>query len=591
VAAAALCYFALAVLVTFRLWAHPSGTIVGGNPYDADQSAWFLRYAATAVAHFHLPALTTTALNAPDGIGLMWNPSIPLPALVLAPLTLVAGPQVSLTLLMTCGFAGSALSMFCVLRSWGVRTAAAAIAGFGYGFSPAITHSALGHYDLQFAVLPPLIVSAAFRLLTNTWRHTAVRTGIWLGVLVAAQLFIDEEMVMEIALALIIAVVVLALSRPREVVAHARQAVSGIAAAVGALVVVASYGLWTQFFGRIHGTGTIYLVDWYKNDLGTFIEPSSLEFFHTSGSAAFAARFQGQPAEYLGYIGVPALVVMTVLAMACWRVLAVRVMAVLFVLLSLLSLGPTLMVNGHDYLWLKLPWYWVETKPLFGSAVVDRFSIIADGAAMAVLAFGLRATENVEWPRLRAALDWRRGTGGLAALAVAVLPLMPRPLASSPVTPLPPGWAATFAWLHLPPGAPVLVLPAPSATNTDAMRWQADTGEPASLYGGYFIGPAWNGILYVDGDGLAAPITTLNQIWSDPYTGGPAPQPPRRADLLAQLVSWHPAAIVAVTSPVSSLARYLDSVLGQPTTVTSTVLSWRRLLARRARTLGPHPRP
>ena len=42
-----------------------------------------------------------------------------LPGVLLAPVTLVFGPQVSLTLLLTVGFAGSwPLAMFAVLRRW-----------------------------------------------------------------------------------------------------------------------------------------------------------------------------------------------------------------------------------------------------------------------------------------------------------------------------------------------------------------------------------------------------------------------------------------------------------------------------------------
>jgi hypothetical protein len=579
---AALCYLALAMLVTIRLWHHPSSTEVAGNPNDADQSAWFVHYCATQLAHFRIPALITDALNAPQGIGLMWNPSIPFLGVVLAPLTLLAGPQVSLTVAMTCGFALSALALFCVLRSWGARTIGAAIAGFGYGFSPAVLHSAIGHYDLQFAVLPPLIVSAALRIVTLTYRRHPAVTGIWLGALVTAQLFVDEEVLLESAIAVLIAVLVLALSRPRLVPDHAWRAAPGIAVAIASVAVLASYGLLTQFFGRIHGSGNLYLTDFYKNDLAGFVQPSAMQLFRTQTSMAFASRFQGGQAEYLGYIGWPALIIMLVLAVIYWRVLAVRVSAVLYVLLSACSLGGTLLLNGRDHTWLKLPWYWVETKPLFGPAVVDRFSLVADAAAMALLAFGLfpPRQEGEETATAPSAVPWWQelrewGWAPLAVMLIAVLPLLPRPLPASQVESLPTGWQATFNALRLPANAKVLVVPVPTGDMTYTMRWQADTDEPVSLYGGYFIGPAWNGLLYIGGNGLPTPIADLNQLWMDPVDNGPV-HGPKRTDLLDQLSSWQPAAIVAVTSPDSPLAHYLASVLGNPTVTTPTVLGWRR---------------
>ena len=56
-----------------------------------------------------LPALITDGMNAPQGISVMWNTFMPLPGMLLAPVTLLAGPQASLTVLMTIGFAGSRL--------------------------------------------------------------------------------------------------------------------------------------------------------------------------------------------------------------------------------------------------------------------------------------------------------------------------------------------------------------------------------------------------------------------------------------------------------------------------------------------------
>src|ERR1700689_1065600 len=178
---AGLYYLIGAVAVTMWLWRDPASRIVAGNPYDSDQFAWFFRYDAAAVAHLRLPALITTAMNAPQGISLMRNTAMPLPGVLLAPLTLVAGPQASLTVLMTLGFAGSAVSMFATARRWEASTAAAGLAGLVYGFSPALIQSSAGHYDLQFAVLPPLIIDAALRLLAGrcgTGRRGPARRGV-----------------------------------------------------------------------------------------------------------------------------------------------------------------------------------------------------------------------------------------------------------------------------------------------------------------------------------------------------------------------------------------------------------------------------
>jgi hypothetical protein len=226
------CYLLAAVAVTSRLWADPASRTVAGNPNDADLFAWFMRYVATAVAHGRLPALVTAAMNAPQGISLMWNTSVLLPGLLLTPVTFLAGPQTALTVLMTAGFAGSAASLFLVLRRWNVSTGAAALAGAVYGFSPALLQAGTGHYNLQFAVLPPLIVHMGLRLCIRSGRsspRTVVRDGLVLGLLVTAQLFTGEELLMLAGITGLLLLVVLAASRPREVSGRCGPAAAGLA--------------------------------------------------------------------------------------------------------------------------------------------------------------------------------------------------------------------------------------------------------------------------------------------------------------------------------------------------------------------------
>src|ERR1700730_3167295 len=181
------CYLMGALAVAARLGASPARRMPVGDGQDVNMFAWFLRYSATAIGHGRLPALVTTALNAPRGVSLMWNTSFLLPGTLLSPVTLLAGPQVSLTIALTLGFAGSAASLFWVLRRWGASISAAALSGAVYGFSPAMLNAGFPHSHRQCAVLPPLITDAVLRLVTA--RGRSIRVGGWLGLLCAAQLF------------------------------------------------------------------------------------------------------------------------------------------------------------------------------------------------------------------------------------------------------------------------------------------------------------------------------------------------------------------------------------------------------------------
>ena len=569
-------YLVGAVALTMWLWRDPASRIVAGNPFDADQFAWFFRYDATAVAHLRLPALVTTAMNAPQGISLMWNTAMPLPGVLLAPLTLLAGPQASLTVLMTLGFAGSAVSMFAIARRWGASTAGASLAGLVYGFSPALIQASAGHYDLQFAVLPPLIIDAALQILTGRrgpGRQAAARCGIRLGLLAAAQLFIAEELLLDAAVAAVMITVVLAVSRPGAVASRIRDIATGTGAGIAVAAPIAGYPLWVQFLGPLRQHGSSFAADFYKNDLAGFVVPPPSMLAHTAGSAAFAARFQGGLPEYLGYLGWPMLAVLAVVAAWSWRRLPVRATAVTFAALSVLSLGGTLLADGREHEGVALPWHWLQALPVAAAVIPDRFSIVADGAAAALLAFGLDAARS----------RWPARTGLIAtAAAIAILPLVPRPLPAANATPVPAGWTAAFAALRLPPGAGVLVVPIPERTYTAPLRWQADTGVPAAMYGGYFMGPTWSGQPATDGNGLSSEAQYLNQLWaqsSGVSVAAVATVPaiglyPDAAQMRAQLAGWRPAAVMAVVNPRSALARYLTGLLGPPTVTDGGVLGW-----------------
>jgi hypothetical protein len=594
---AAACYLLAALAVTLWLWRDPASRTVAGNASDADQFAWFFRYDATAIAHLRLPPLVTTAMNAPHGVNVMWNTFMLLPGVLLAPVTLLFGPQSALTLFMTAGFAGSATAMFAVLRRWDASTACAALGGAVYGFSPALLHAAIGHYDLQFAVFPPLIIDVGLRLALG--RVNAVRGGLWLGLLVTAQLFITEETLLGTAIAGFVLAAVVAASRPRAVAGKLRTLAGGLGIAACVVGVIAGYPLWVQLFGPLHQHGSPFTPDFFKNDLATFVVPSSYLLFHTAGSAAEASRYQGHLPEYLGYLGWPLLIAGVAAMAVWWRRLPVRSAGVTFGVLAVFSLGGTLLFGGHEHAAIKLPYYWLQGLPMLSSALPDRYSIEADGAAAALLAFAADAAVPAfaafaarRLPGL--ATGWRPAAVVLSCAALTVLPIVPKPLPAADATPLPPGWSAVFTSLRLPASAHVLVVPIPMSTFTEPLRWQADTGEPGSLVGGYFMGPDSNGRGYIDGTGTPAASLYLNAIWlksiqglpSSLVAGVPPTAYPRSKGFVkvkavtdtamrAQIAAWRVTVVVAVTKPDSGLGQYLTVLFGRPVAAAGDVLAWR----------------
>jgi hypothetical protein len=555
------CYLAAAVVVTARLWADPAGRLQVGDPHDVDLFAWYMRYAAAAVSHGRLPALVTTALNPPQGVNLMWNTSLLLPGIVLTPVTLLAGPQTSLTVMLTLSLAGSAAALFFVLRRWGAGVSAAALGGAVYGFSPALINSGIGHYHLVFAVLPPLMIHTLLRLLTG--RGKAVRTGAWLGLLLGAQVFIGEEMLVYTAVACLVLTVVLALQRPRAALERIGPATLGLAVALGVALVISGHALWVQFHGPLTERGAAEF--FWSTNLSFFVSPTGNVLFHTSASALAAQNTHLGTPEVLAYLGWPLIVVLAVAIIWFWRDARVLAAAVTFLVLEVFSLG----AGSQPYVSGKLlPWHWLAGLPGLSSLLPDRFAILADGAAAAVLAFALDGARAAVRDR-----RWRAAWIPAAVAVLAVVPLIPLPYQTAPVPAVPAGWQAAFARLRLEPDARVLVVPIPNVGHSMAMRWQADTGEPGSMIGGYYLGPA-PGTRQAMFDPMPARSTAhyLDKVWAGVRPLNSAAV----ASMRTALAVWRPAAVVAVTGPGSPTGRVLIKLLGKPGFRGGGVLAWRR---------------
>jgi hypothetical protein len=119
----------LAAVVFARNWASPASTSIGPGQGDGALLMWFLRWTPYALEH-GLNPLFTTHLNVPDGVNVLWNTSLLLPGLLLAPITTAFGPVLTFNLLLVLGLA----------------------------FSPYMLAQSHGHLHLTLVFLVPLLL-------------------------------------------------------------------------------------------------------------------------------------------------------------------------------------------------------------------------------------------------------------------------------------------------------------------------------------------------------------------------------------------------------------------------------------------------
>ncbi len=220
----ALVLGAYAVLAVLAYWpvlplnASKLPHIGGAGAGDPAQMSWFLAWTPFALRH-GLNPLFSNYIDFPLGVNLASNTSVPLLGLAASPVTLALGPVASFNLLLRLALAGSATSMFLVARRWVRWWPAAFAAGLLYGFGSYMTFEGSVHLDLAFLVIPPLLLWCLDELFV-TQERSPVNVGVALGLLSAAQLLIDPEVLADCALMAAIGLILLGLTHRHEVPAR-----------------------------------------------------------------------------------------------------------------------------------------------------------------------------------------------------------------------------------------------------------------------------------------------------------------------------------------------------------------------------------
>jgi hypothetical protein len=551
-----LAFLGLAGWMFAPAWSSPTTTTLEGGNGDTAIFVWFLRWVPFALEHGH-DLLVSHHLNYPDGVNLMWNTSLPLPGLVLAPVTTIWGPVLSFNILLVLGYGLSAWCAYLAIRRFATGHLAAAAGGLVYGFSPAIRVQS-HHLHMSLAFLVPLMLLGLHEALVRQ-RRSPWLVGAGLGVMAGCQLLIGEELLAMTALlgfAMFLLLVLSNLRRLRERWAHAAKALGAALVLLAAIVV---WPLLVQFTGpqRIHGD--IQKTN-YSNDLQGFILPGWPQALSHDGAAELVEGFAGGNSAYLG---LPLVLVLVVLAVR-WRSSAVvRMGLALMLVAAVLSLGPTLLVGGRDT-GIPLPWALFENLPLLPSLIPARLAQLTALFAGLLLAVFLHAVWHGG--------GWRRP----AAVVVALVVLVPLwPAATVPAEKVDtPAFFTSPAVRELPRDGVTLVLPWPYRRIAEPMTWQAAAGLWFRMPGGYFIGPRRDS----QQPRFDAVPTSASMTFTRIFAGVPPPRltGPRRRALARDFVRWRVGSVVVGPMPnQAAMIGFLTELLGREPQAVGDVYLWR----------------
>jgi hypothetical protein len=465
---AALGFTVLAVYVMGNQWRQPATGYLTGSGQDQRMWEWFFALAAHSITHLDNP-LGTLLQNYPQGVNLMANTSMFGVSVPLAPVTLLFGPTVTWTLVLTFGLASTAYAWYWFLGRYAVQSrAAAAVGGLFCGFAPALISHANGHPNFVVLPLLPLILACVIRL-----AHGAgTRTALVLGLLVAMQIALGEEPLLITAVTFAVFALAYFASRPRFAVTAVRNATKPLLIAAAIALVLTAGPLWWQFFGpqsyRFIDHGPM------GNDLKAL-----LQFPRQSvgGNVSPGQNVAINGTEENAYFGWPLLAL--ALASAIWlrRLALARAAAVTVVVMCVVSLGAELTI-GRNGTGVTLPWSWLERLPLFESVLETRFAMGAIPAIALLLALTVDRAIREKATRV----PWA------VAFALALVPLIPLPLTTVQRAPAP-DFFADGTWRSYVDDGSVVTVPLPRPEDARALTWQVEADFGFPLAGGYFVGP------------------------------------------------------------------------------------------------------
>jgi len=602
-------YIVLAVVAYWPVMPLDASKLPVGGVGDPQQMSWFLAWTPFAILHGHSPFFTNF-IDYPSGANLAANTSVPLLGILASPVTLSLGPIASFNLLLRIALAGSATSMFLVARRWTSWWPAAFGAGLLYGFGSYMSFEGSIHLDLAFMVIPPLLVWCLDELFV-TRRRSPLKVGILLGLLSAAQLLIDPEVLVFCALLAAIGLVVLALANRDEVVARARSAAPGVLSGLFCFVALSAYQIAYYLAGPRHISGGIlsaryiatYHVDLLRPVLLSVPRVIAPGVRVTSGRAA---------REISGYLGAPLLALLVVLAVWWRRLGIIRFAVVCACVTFVLSLGPRLTIYGHTYpIWLPAAIF--EHVPVLVNLEPVRLTGVGTIFLAIILAVGLDRTrawaierasgrseasglrdEAVKAPRLRgSAVPTWQTVALLAVTAAAFVPPLQQLLPIVRERPMTAPRMTTSLARHVPDGGVVLAFPYPRGRNDAPMLWQAVDEMSFRIVGGYALVPNSRG------EGRYYPLPgpdlgKLASILSEPATT-PAPSLRDACGFLdGVLRAYDVDALVLRTRSGAIRARgvaLLTRLLGRPSATFFAGSVWYHLRQRRSTPACPATAP
>jgi hypothetical protein len=459
-----LVYLVVWVGTAFRpLVEHPAQARLDQASQDPNLFTWIMRWWPYAIGHGLNPLYTHETGQVAVSHSLAWVTTVPPLALLATPVTLVAGPLVSFTLLAAVALPASAWAAFVLCRRLTGQFWPALVGGAVFGFSAyEMNHGSAGQLNLAYSLLLPIL---AYLILV--WRDGSIRTRTFVilaGLTMALQFYLSVEIFADLTailvVSLLVGIVVAGRDGQQQIARLAR--IVGLAYVIGVVLAApyAVYMLTVKAPKLKHSTGM---------DLASLVIPRPGRTFGIAWLTHAAAGPIKDSAAC--YVGVPLVLLVVLLAVTTWSSKLVRFLSCMLVLIVLASIGPEMHLEGRSR--GAVPWAALFRLPLVRNSIPLRLMLFAYLALAVATALWLAGpARRVSWAR------W-----ALAVLVVASIALDTVPIKVSHHTTVPKFISSGQYRRQLSPGEVVVVV---SEVGNAGMLWQAQTDFYMRIAGGYF---------------------------------------------------------------------------------------------------------
>ena len=402
-------YLGAGVAVSWTRATYLADQVVPGGGRDTGLFVWDFWWMARSVVHLSNPWFTSY-LAAPVGTPLGFHTLMPLPGVLMTPVTLVYGPGFSYNLLSVAAPGLMCYAMYRAARLWLPSQTGAIAAGGLFGLSTMMTWNSW--YEIQLAlgaIFLPLALEASVRLGRRPgWRQAAV-----LGAVLGAALLTDQESAILAGILAAAALLPWLARRPAHGGDRAWVKLRSVSLAAVVTAAVASPQIIAMIQQALAGEATVSqraLAADYQNSgasLQQIFSPSPRVAFFGLKSVA-ALYNHSRPGFTFTAYGM----VLTVLALfglaACWRQRSARLLGLFWLGATVTALGTGLLIGNQRYVpaaqnWhgirvsMIMPYTWLVRIPLLSSfREASRFT------ELGLVPAALLAAAAVNWLRYHA---------------------------------------------------------------------------------------------------------------------------------------------------------------------------------------------